>query len=115
MEFGPSLGRTVTQQERGCTMRRILLALLPLGLVGIGIGSAKRDPVARQRQEKKQESAADAAPEASGERALLLRPARVFDGVRLTPHEGWEVLVRGGKIISAGPAGDAKPPRGTRV
>ena len=66
-------------------MRRILLALLPLGLVGIGISSAQRDPVARERQEKKKESAADAAPEVSGERALLLRPARVFDGVTLNP------------------------------
>jgi imidazolonepropionase-like amidohydrolase len=32
----------------------------------------------------------------------LLRPARVFDGT--TMQTGWSVLVRGGKIVAAGPA-----------
>ena len=32
----------------------------------------------------------------------VLKPARVFDGE--TMHEGWVVLVRGGRIDSAGPA-----------
>jgi hypothetical protein len=34
---------------------------------------------------------------------LLLRPARVWDGDG-APHEGWVVLVRGGRIAAAGPA-----------
>jgi imidazolonepropionase-like amidohydrolase len=34
---------------------------------------------------------------------LLLRPARVWDGDG-APHEGWAVLVRGGRIAAAGPA-----------
>src|SRR3954454_14371112 len=35
--------------------------------------------------------------------ALLLRPARVFDGVSATPHEGWAVLVEGDRIAAVGP------------
>jgi len=38
----------------------------------------------------------------SGARILLM-PARVFDGVSPTPHEGWSVLVAGDKIEKAGP------------
>jgi len=38
--------------------------------------------------------------------AILLKPARVFDGVTPKPHEGWVVLVRGERIVSAGPLGD---------
>src|SRR5690242_3208707 len=34
---------------------------------------------------------------------LLLRPARVFDGVSPQPHEGWSVLVVGDKIAAVGP------------
>jgi imidazolonepropionase-like amidohydrolase len=34
---------------------------------------------------------------------LLLRPARVFDGVNPQPHEGWSVLVEGKKIAAVGP------------
>ncbi|MES2137719.1 MAG: amidohydrolase family protein [Pseudomonadota bacterium] len=35
--------------------------------------------------------------------ALVLRPARVFDGVNPIPHEGWMVVVDGDRIIAAGP------------
>src|SRR5205807_6727092 len=34
---------------------------------------------------------------------LLIRPARVFDGVNPAPHEGWSVLVDGDKIAAVGP------------
>ena len=33
---------------------------------------------------------------------LLLRPARVFDGVNASPHEGWSVLVEGDRIAAVG-------------
>jgi imidazolonepropionase-like amidohydrolase len=46
---------------------------------------------------------------------VLLKPARVFDGVTVKPHEGWVVLVRGGRIDSAGPADEIKAPRHVRV
>jgi imidazolonepropionase-like amidohydrolase len=45
--------------------------------------------------------------------AILLRPARVFDGVGTVPHRGWSVLVRGERIEAVGPALEAPP--GTRV
>ena len=50
---------------------------------------------------------------AAAQEAVLLRPARVFDGVSPRPHEGWSVLVRGERIEAAGPAIAA--PAGTRV
>ena len=40
---------------------------------------------------------------AQQEPAILLRPARVFDGVDPAPHEGWQVLVRGERIEAVGP------------
>jgi len=44
---------------------------------------------------------------------LLLRPARVFDGVNPQPHEGWSVLVDGDKIAAAGP--NLNAPAGART
>jgi imidazolonepropionase-like amidohydrolase len=34
---------------------------------------------------------------------VLLRPARVFDGVNPQPHAGWSVLVEGDRIAAVGP------------
>src|SRR5437763_7716384 len=34
---------------------------------------------------------------------VLLRPARVFDGVNPQPHEGWSVLVEGDRVAAVGP------------
>jgi imidazolonepropionase-like amidohydrolase len=60
--------------------------------------------------------AADAGdkPEKDG-RVIVLKPARVFDGVAVKPHEGWVVVVRGDRIDSAGPANEVKTPDGARV
>src|SRR6476646_7202029 len=44
---------------------------------------------------------------------ILLRPARVFDGVSPVPHEGWSVLVDGDRIAAAGP--NLVAPPGARV
>ena len=44
---------------------------------------------------------------------LLLRPARVFDGVNPAPHEGWSVLVDGNHIAAAGAGVSA--PAGAKV
>jgi imidazolonepropionase-like amidohydrolase len=52
-------------------------------------------------------------PVSAEENVVLLRPARVFDGVDPRPHEGWQVLVRGERIEAAGPALQASP--GARV
>ncbi|GLR48513.1 metal-dependent hydrolase family protein [Sphingomonas astaxanthinifaciens] len=42
-----------------------------------------------------------AQPQPAGPSALLLKPARVFDGAAV--HAGWQVLVRGDRIEAAGP------------
>jgi imidazolonepropionase-like amidohydrolase len=47
--------------------------------------------------------------------AVLLKPARVFDGITARPHDGWVVLVRGNKIAAVGPADEVKAPEGVRV
>ncbi len=46
---------------------------------------------------------------------VVLRPARVFDGVASEPHPGWVVVVQGGAIVAAGPAAEVKVPEGARV
>jgi imidazolonepropionase-like amidohydrolase len=45
--------------------------------------------------------------------AILLRPARVFDGIDPRPHQGWTVLVRGERIEAVGPSLEA--PAGARI
>ncbi len=40
--------------------------------------------------------------------SVLLRPARVFDGVTPIVHEDWVVLVRGNRIVKAGPAAEVQ-------
>src|SRR5947207_10834038 len=44
---------------------------------------------------------------------ILLRPARVFDGVDRQPHEGWSVLVDGDRIAAVGP--NLTAPVGARI
>src|SRR5438045_7155039 len=44
---------------------------------------------------------------------ILLKPARVFDGVNRPPHEGWSVLVDGDRIAAVGP--NLAAPAGARV
>jgi imidazolonepropionase-like amidohydrolase len=46
---------------------------------------------------------------------LVLKPARLFDGVSAEVHENWVVVVRGEKISAAGPADKTAVPKGARV
>ena len=46
---------------------------------------------------------------------VVLRPARVFDGVTTQLQSGWEVVVTGDRIAAAGPAGSVARPAGARV
>jgi imidazolonepropionase-like amidohydrolase len=55
---------------------------------------------------------AQAAPPRADSAATLLLPARVFDGTER--HDGWAVLVRGERIVAAGPAAGIAAPSGTR-
>ena len=49
------------------------------------------------------------------ERPIVLKPARVFDGVAVEPHTGWVVVVRGDRIAAAGPADKVKLPANARI
>lgn len=51
----------------------------------------------------------------AGQTPILIRPARVWDGVAAAPHEGWVVLVRGARIEAAGPASAVRAPADARV
>ena len=50
---------------------------------------------------------------AAQDKLILLRPARVFDGVTTRLHENWSVLVRGDRIEAAG--ANIAPPPGAQV
>ncbi|MFI5376922.1 MAG: amidohydrolase family protein [Candidatus Rokuibacteriota bacterium] len=50
---------------------------------------------------------------AQAPQAVVLRPARVFDGAAL--QTGWQVVVVGDRITAAGPAGGVALPAGARV
>jgi imidazolonepropionase-like amidohydrolase len=52
---------------------------------------------------------------AQNARDLVLKPARVFDGMDPKAHDGWVVVIRGQRIESAGPASDVKIPAEARV
>ncbi len=54
-------------------------------------------------------------PRAGAARPVVLKPARVFDGIDPEAHDGWAVVVRGERIEAAGPAGEIKVPEGARV
>ncbi len=93
-------------------MRCLVLVVLALTFVSTGCQSkqAAAQPGASRptRAEAADQDAADNQP-------VLLKPARVFDGVHPEVHEGWVVLVRGGRIEAAGPAGEVKTPEKTRT
>jgi imidazolonepropionase-like amidohydrolase len=46
---------------------------------------------------------------------LVLKPARVFDGVADQPHQDWVVVVEGDRIASAGPAAEVTLPANART
>ena len=48
-------------------------------------------------------------------RPIVLKPARVFDGINRKAHDSWVVVIRGAKIDSVGPAVEVKIPKGARV
>ena len=46
---------------------------------------------------------------------LVLKPARIFDGVTADPHRDWVILVRGERIEAAGPAASVRVPSDAQV
>jgi imidazolonepropionase-like amidohydrolase len=84
-------------------MRRLLAGILCLWVLA-GPASAQRSlPRTAQR-------AAAGTP-----RPIVLKPARVWDGVALEAHEGWIVVVQGEEIEAAGPPADIKVPENARI
>ena len=86
-------------------MRRWLLAMglfCTMGL-GVGLGGGRDTPVSLPEQ-----AATGDAPA-----VLVLKPARVYDGVGA--HAGWIVIVRGSRIDAVGPADKLDVPAGARV
>src|SRR5437868_5485797 len=55
---------------------------------------------------------AQPAPDTS---TVLLRPDRVYDGTDAPAHAGWVVLVRGDRIVAAGPVSSVTSPAGART
>jgi imidazolonepropionase-like amidohydrolase len=82
-------------------MRRLLLAGLALGLCVVCAAGQSAG------------TEEDAGPSAPG--VVVLKPARVFDGVTAKPHEGWVVVVKGARIDAAGPESEVSIPAGARV
>ncbi len=52
---------------------------------------------------------------AQPEPPILLKPDRVFDGTSASAHAGWVVLVKGEKIVAAGPAEKVEVPKDAKV
>jgi imidazolonepropionase-like amidohydrolase len=53
--------------------------------------------------------------EAPATHVVVLKPARVWDGIALDPHEDWVVVIQGETIQTAGPTGEVKIPEGART
>src|SRR5205807_5958515 len=74
-----------------------------------------RVPGARPRVTARLAAGGGKSEPGNDKRPVVLKPARVFDGITPKAHEGWVVVVRGERIESAGPAGEVKTPKDTRV
>ncbi len=81
-------------------VRRVLLVACCLAIVA---GSARGQRGSAQRGRRARPGATQ---------PVVLKPARVFDGINSEAHDGWTVVVRGDRIEAAGPAGDVKVPDG---
>ena len=83
-------------------VRRVLLVALCLAALA---GSARAQGRSAQGGRR---------PRPAAGPAVVLRPARVFDGINPGAHDGWAVVVRGDRIEAARPAGEIKAPEGAR-
>ena len=83
--------------------RRLVTSILCLWVL-VGPAWAQR-PLARRGQRT----------EGGAAHLVVLKPARVWDGVALGAHDGWIVVVRGERIEAAGPPADVKVPENARI
>ena len=95
-------------------IRRVASAALVCGALPSILaaqGSRPQPGAQAPRPPQNEQATRQAAPS----QALVLRPAHVFDGVTAQLQSGWEVVVVGGRITAAGPAGSVTRPAGARV
>jgi imidazolonepropionase-like amidohydrolase len=84
-------------------MNRLLIGITGFAIAVLACVSSSQRPAPAADQPAVEEQPA----------VLVLKPARVFDGVNV--HENWIVVVRGKKIDSAGPADKIAVPKAARV
>src|SRR5262245_12516296 len=103
-------------------LRLVLVGLSAcLAAVGCGKGPAPRSLMLPGENTAAAAETLDSGVKPKGQpdtppgKPVLLVPARVFDGLAGTAHEGWVVLVEGDKIKAAGPAGEIKAPADARL
>jgi imidazolonepropionase-like amidohydrolase len=84
-------------------LRHVLMGACCLAIVA---GSARGQGGSAQRGRRPRPGAAQ---------PVVLKPARVFDGINPEAHDGWAVVVQGDRIEAAGPAGEVKVPDGART
>ena len=90
-----------------------LRILIPLGLcVGLLAFMNAQQPGRPVQPAAKPVAKADSGPPGKN-RHLVLKPARVFDGVSM--HDEWIVVVRGDKIVAAGSANEIEIPADARI
>jgi imidazolonepropionase-like amidohydrolase len=85
------------------TVRHMLIAVLSLW---IAADRALAQPAGRRPGQRVRPVATN---------PVVLKPARVWDGLTAETHAGWIVVVRGQTIEAAGPPGDVKVPEGARI
>ena len=91
-------------RRKGAVMSRLVMVIVVILSTLVGSALAQ-GPAGRGRGR----------PRAGAARPVVLKPARVFDGIDPEAHDGWAVVVRGERIEAAGPAGEIKVPEGARV
>ncbi len=105
-------------------MKRCLLAVACLGLIVFGFGSANSPPNAHpplalpnpEVQASEPDDLASTSADQGGQSSVIvLKPARVFDGIKGEMHDDWVVVVRGKSIENVGAADKVTVPAGARV
>src|SRR5438067_11212789 len=95
-------------------MKRWLLTAACLAMCGLAFGLCDAPRHAAPSATPGGDPDEAAVPEV-GSTALVLRPARLWDGVTADVHENWVVVVKGDKITGVGPADKTALPAGARV
>jgi imidazolonepropionase-like amidohydrolase len=100
-------------------MNRTLLAVIGCAVVLLGVrpnNAARLETAAPLAIASPQSGGGDDEVSPSGDGSLVvLKPARVFDGVTAEIHDNWVVVIRGTKIDYAGPEDKSTAPAGARL